>query len=202
MSSHSTKIAGTLSLLFTMGPPAISVAAPPASGLSQSFKMQVQHRPVTHPKDPAHRIVEVDCRQLMRAQNGSPVMTGGFADQFDVPPLRVKPAGIVDKTPQEAQMDGVAAISHLGSRLDEKHQLCVAQAELYTNKAIRQQTPHQTIINGKSYFTTVPPGEDRYCPPVAALKFCTGDPALTSTISPVYRFNEGTNTLEIVPGNL
>lgn len=159
--------------------------------LGKKFNMRVQVTPYTNPKNPAYRLVAVDCGKLGALPDGKMALTGSFVDQFDVPPLRPQSSAI-QKTPQFEMMQASAALVHLGSLMPENHQMCVAQSETISGKAKRQ--------GGR---TSVPASDDRFCAPLAAAKICMKDEGKwRQTLSPVYKWDPSVNTLTLVPGNL
>lgn len=163
--------------------------------VNKIFTMAVQTKPFTEPGNPQVRTVTVDCGKLEVTPKGALILTGAFADDFDLPPLR-------KSSPAEnPAVAGTAALTHIGSQMDDNHQICVAQSETYSGKALRQETPHMFQIKDKTYKTSVPFTDDRYCAPMAALKLCTQNPEDDKKISPVYQITpEGNVTL--VPENL
>jgi hypothetical protein len=170
--------------------------------LTRKFNMQVQLTPYTRPQNPEFRVVEIDCSKLGKTPEGNNfIITKGFAEPFDLPPYYKGSSG------GSPAAEGTAMLTHLGSRMNDQHQLCVAHNEMFTGAARRQPQEvkargHKVTVNGADFYTSVNIQDDRYCPPIAAAKICTNTPAVRSSISPVFQFNDQTNTLEIVPGNL
>lgn len=169
---------------------------------TKTFNMQVQHTPYTQPQNLAFRVVKVDCGKLQLSPSGNFIMTREFLAPFDLPPFLAGPTGGGSPAAQ-----GTAMLAHIGSLLNSTHQICVGHSEMFMGVALRQPEEikargHKVTINGKDFYTSVPVTDDRYCPPMAAAKMCTNNPETQAKMSPVYRFNEQTNTLEIVPENL
>lgn len=160
------------------------------------FTMEVQIAPFTHPQNPRFREVTVDCSKLGVSASGNLIMSGEFADQWDIPPLRKKIAG------GSPAAEGTAALVHLGSLSPESHQYCVAQAEIFNGKAQFQNTNYPLTINGTTYHTSVPFTDDRYCPVFAAMKTCTATLDDDKKLSPVYDWDPANNRLRLVPENL
>lgn len=169
---------------------------------TRQFNMQVQETPVTAPQNPAFRVVKIDCSKLQLTPNRNNfIITKEFAAPFDLPPYYTGSSG------GSPAAEGTAMLTHLGSRMNEKHQICVAHSEMFMGVALRQPESikargHKVTVNGRDFYTSVPVTDDRYCAPMAAAKMCTQNPEVQRNMSPVYRFNAGTNTLEIVPENL
>lgn len=160
--------------------------------VNKKFAMQVPLTPYTNPNNPAFRVVNVDCGKLGAMPDGKVAITGVFVDQFDLPPLRSTGApksGTIEEQRQYQMREGSAALVHLGSLSgpNQNHQLCVAQAETISGEAKRKGG------------TSVPANDDRYCPPFAAMKMCMKDTAAQKNMSPVWKWDQQTNTLEFTP---
>ncbi len=159
--------------------------------IRRTFNMQVPLTPYTNPGNPAYEMRTVDCGKLGAKQhNGKiiPIMTESYLYQFDREPYRtIRPEH--QRTADTEGIQGTSMMEHLGSLKgpNQNHQLCVAQAETISGKAKRQGG------------TSVPAGDDRYCPPFAALRMCMTDPAVKKVMSPVWKWNQQTNTLEFSP---
>lgn len=161
---------------------------------SRTFNMQVQHTPYTSPKNPAYRTLKIDCGTLGAKPNNGRIMplpTESFLRRFDLPPYlpEIPPQS---RTRETESRRGLAMMAHLGSLTGENqsHQLCVGQAEQISGKAKRQGGTSTDLAN------------DRYCPPLAAVRLCSKDPKAQEQISPIWRWDAPTNTLVIVPENL
>lgn len=186
-----TALAGTALAAFMSIAPASEAQQSLPYDPNKTFTIEYQQRPVTEPSNPASYVKEIDCSLLAMDPNrlGQVALTGAFIDQFDLPPYRT-PSGVRDTV-----KDGVYAFRHIGGMVPPDHEFCVPLAAIYNN-AKPDVNGNVTISTGQ----TLPAGNDRYCPVIAAYKICTTDTADDQFLSDVYRIDESGN-IRLVPEN-
>lgn len=179
-----TALAGTALAAFMSIAPASEAQQSLPYDPNKTFTIEYQQKPVTEPSNPATYVKDIDCSLLAMDPDrpGKVALTGAFVDQFDLPPLRT-PSGVRDTV-----KDGTYAFRHIGGMMPENHQFCAPLAAIYNN-AKPDANGNVTISTGQ----TLPAGNDRYCPTIAAYKMCTTDTADDQSLSDVYRVDESGN---------
>lgn len=185
-------LAGTALAAFLSAAPAAEAQSALPYDPNKTFTIEYQQTPVTDPANPATYTVDIDCDTLAMDPDrpGQVAFTGSFIDQFDLPPYR-SPSGVRDTI-----KDGVYAFRHIGGMTPLNHQFCTAQAAMYNN-ATPDPSGNVTIRTGQS----IPAGDDRFCPTIAAFKMCTTTTADDATLSDVYRVDDAGN-IHFVPENI
>lgn len=155
--------------------------------LSKSFNMEFQAHPYTDPVNSPMRQARVNCANLDVAPNGSYVMSPQFLSPFDMEP-RYKP------NPNNLPaVESHAMTVHIGSMTNEDHQICLGQSQMFAGNPKFLPTPF-TFGN---YKTSVPPTDDRYCAPYAAVKMCTRTTADDASLSKIWRIDPNTGDVTV-----
>lgn len=159
--------------------------------LSKTFRMQVQTKPMSEPKNSAYRWVDVNCALMtLNPRTGRPIPSAQFVAQFD-------PNG-TDFPPAKRAHDPNFApgMQHIGGGSPRSHQICVSESEVFSGRGKSyRETKYTMDFRGTTYYLSAPYGDYRFCAVWAAAAACTHDTADDKKIPDFYKTESGGNMI-------
>lgn len=192
MSKKNTYLASIAIVFASVSSPASAVEQNAVIDTSKSFTMEFQRRPYTDPKNSPIETAQIDCKDVgVNSRTGAPYWSPDLLKPFDA-----SPEYKVNKN-NNPMAEGTFMSNHIGSMFNNDHQICIGHSQLMNANQKSLKKPFERVINGRTYKTSVPLDNDRYCAPLAAIKMCTLSTADDKTISPVYKIDPITHNVTI-----